>query len=133
MDRRASGSIGSLKEETEIREEKERERVKRELDERLMREQAEWEKRRQGEIKRQKEEHMTRFNKGPVLGSGPKLVENTRFKIFTIESHSTLPILDGALKITCGVTPLSIKARICTHEDFAAVHASIMENNGVRL
>ena len=70
---------------------------------------------------------------GPSLGSGLKLGDNTGFKIFTIESHSTLPILDGALKITCADTPLSVNARICTNEDFAAVHASIMENNGVRL
>ena len=119
MDRRIIGSIDSLKEERERREGKERE--------------AERENRRRSEIKRQKEEHMTRFNKGPVLGSGPKLVENTRFKIFTIESHSTLPILDGALKITCGDTPLSVKARICTNEDFGAVQSSITENSGVRL
>ena len=67
------------------------------------------------------------------MGIGLKLGENRGFKIFTTESHSTLSILDGAMKITCGNTPLSVKARICTHEDFAAVHASITENNGVRL
>ena len=57
----------------------------------------------------------------------------TGFKIFTIESQSTLPILDGAMKITCGENAMAVKARICTHRDFAAVHASIIENNGVRL
>ena len=79
---------------------------------------------------------MAKTNKDPVLGSAVEIEGtegNTEFEIFTIERHSTLPILDGAMKITCGDAAMSVKARICTHLDFGAVHASITENKGVRL
>ena len=59
--------------------------------------------------------------------------EEAGFKIYTIERYSTLPILDGAMKLTCGHTGMSVKARICTHEDFEAIHSSITENKRVRL
>ena len=70
------------------------------------------------------------------LGSGLEVTETegeTGFKIFAIERNSTLPILDGAMRITCGDTSMSVKARICSHPDFGAVQASIADNNGVRL
>ena len=37
------------------------------------------------------------------------------------------------MKITCKGNAMAVKARICSHRDFAAVRASITENNGVRL
>ena len=67
------------------------------------------------------------------MGDGLEQEGNTGFEIFRIERHSTLPILDGAMKITCGENAMSVRARICTQEDFAAVQASITDNNGVRL
>ena len=67
----------------------------------------------------------------------PSQEEEAGFKICTIvyriESNSTLPILDGAMKITCGHTGMSVKARICTHEDFGGIQSSITEKKRVRL
>ena len=75
---------------------------------------------------------MANSDEGPVLDSELGQEGDTRFKIFAIERNSPLPILDGAMKITCGDTAMAVKARICTHEDFDSIHASISENNGVR-
>ena len=148
MARKMIGPIDSLEEEErEGGGEEERERVKKELNEKLMREgeekreverqKIELEKQKESIARELKEKEImdlkeNRFNKGFASSSGLNPEGKAGFKKFTIESHSTLPILDGAMKIACGDTSMTVRARICSQEDFPAV-SSITENNGVRL
>ena len=67
-----------------------------------------------------------------VFPSLDTLCQPAGFKLFTINRYSTLHILDGAMKITCGDTAMSVKARICTQEDFGAAQSVIEERNLVR-
>ena len=68
----------------------------------------------------------------PKRHSFPAKENESQFQIFTTKKNSTLPILDGAMKITCGETAMSVKARLCTHDDFGPVQTTLQDNDKVR-